>query len=110
MDLTIICLELIDSIKNTILDINNTGSLYIWLCNSSDSDFFYIYEHTFKKYLNDYFSTDTLLIISYYSQNLSNAILALYELNTNIETLFLFLTKMINNQLNTLTPEQLFLK
>lgn len=79
----------------------------IWITDS-DWDFKYIYEISFKQYLLQFFTVETEQVLSYYSQNLSYVLEALYKTNINVN-IEIFLTTFINLQFKTMDPSQLFL-
>ena len=97
--------ELIDENYN-----NHNQSFYMWITECSDTDFTYVYESQFKLYFLPYITTDTERILSYFSFNLSCAISAFYNIDTNIIHLKLFLNHFIKNQFKSIDQYQLFME
>jgi hypothetical protein len=106
----------IPGITESILNIikynwnNYQVSFYTWITYSCDSDFAYIYQTEFKRHFLVFFTPETDRILSYYSQNFANAVWSFYELNKNLETLELFIRKLIHAQFSNIDLEQLFMQ
>ena len=87
--------EIITGVKNSIREVyyKNYKFFYNWVSINSNDDFFYTYEHIFKKYKKENEN------VMYYTNNLSLALWAFYETERNIPKLLKFVSKFIKGQL-----------
>jgi hypothetical protein len=98
------CLKVISERYN-----NTYQSFHAWISFSSDYEFMYIYEKTFKKYYNEQFKLETGIILSYYAVNLAHALLSFYEVEKCTYKLSLFIKKFIESQFKNMDIYQLYL-
>ena len=103
--LSLIDLEIIQLINENY----KTDTFYLWVTDS-EWDFKYIYEMNFKRCLLPFFTVETELILSYYSQNLYYALQAYYEKHRTLNDITSFISSFIKYQFKTIDYNQLFLE
>jgi hypothetical protein len=77
---------------------------------NADYDFVYIYQDCFKNQLNNHFTTDTHLVLSYYSQNLFYAISTYYDMYRDLTAVEHFIRIFIKKQFEHIDHHQLFME
>ena len=87
---------------------NDTISFDAWLMFSSDTEFMYCYENVFNTYFSEYLTSDTIMVLSYYSQNFSHSIFTLFDIVKDINLINIYIPKFIYNQFINMDPGQLF--
>ena len=87
--------------------VNVDISFYNWVEQSSDYEFYYVYESTFKKYFE--LKPETGILLSYYSQNLCYSLLSFCEFGKTYYEIDTFIKKFITHQFKNITLEELYL-
>jgi hypothetical protein len=107
---------IIKNIIRNVIDIilfnytHHNDTFYTWFMTNADYDFVYIYQDCFKKELNNHFTTDTHLVLSYYSQNLFYAISTYYDMYRDLSAVEHFIRIFIKKQFEHIDHHQLFME
>ena len=108
--INIIIKNIINETKNIINENYLNDRFNSWLVHGADWDFKYVYEIKFKEYFLEYFTIESEMFLSYYSQNLCCMVEAYYESFQKIDYItFYLIEKFIINQFKNIDEKQLYL-
>ena len=101
--------EIIKSVTTLVSEqwTNVEINFYNWVEQSSDYEFYYIYDSAFKKHFE--LKPETGVLLSYYSQNLCYSLLSFCEFGETYYQTDSFIKKFITHQFKNITSEELYL-